>query len=69
MPERIDDYEALFNKRYSEYEDPNPEVVDYFKSKEMLLEVSSFWIVENKVYIELLSDTGVRNLGGYVRFN
>lgn len=42
LPGRLEDDKALFDKRYSEYERLNPEVVEYFRSERMLLKVRLF---------------------------
>ena len=31
LPRRLEDDEALFDRRYKEYKEPNPEVVGYFR--------------------------------------
>jgi adenylate kinase family enzyme len=46
LPGRLEDDEALFDKRYKEYKELNPEVVEYFKREGMLLEVRVFGVTE-----------------------
>jgi adenylate kinase family enzyme len=46
LPGRLEDDEALFDKRYKEYSDLNPEVVEYFRREGKLLEVRVFGVTE-----------------------
>ena len=39
LPGRLEDDEALFDKRYGEYKKLNPEVAEYFRREGMMLEV------------------------------
>ena len=43
LPGRLDDDEALFDRRYKEL---NPEVVEYFRREGKLLEVRVFGVAE-----------------------
>ena len=49
LPGRLEDDEALFNTRYQEYEELNPEVVEHFKRKGTLLEVRPFWKLDTRL--------------------
>jgi UMP-CMP kinase len=42
LPGRLEDDEALFDRRYQEYKELNPEVVEYFRREGKLLEVRVF---------------------------
>lgn len=46
LPGRLEDDEALFDKRYKEYEELNPEVVECFWRQGKLLEVRVIGVTE-----------------------
>jgi adenylate kinase family enzyme len=46
LPGRLEDDEALFDRRYKEYKELNPEVVEYFRREGKLLEVRVFGVTE-----------------------
>jgi adenylate kinase family enzyme len=46
LPGRLEDDEALFDRRYKEYKGLNPEVAEYFRREGKLLEVRVFRVTE-----------------------
>ena len=46
LPGRLEDDEALFDRRYKEYQELNPEVLEYFRREGKLFEVRVFGVTE-----------------------